>query len=237
MNTKNQIQRRQRIWVLTKNKNVSYGIRETLENQFFDVQMIRSDPYGLYQLSTVSKNKPSLIIYDWALANNEDSYDTCYSLRNNLPTLDIPLIVIANKRKKIQKNLRLDIGADAYLIKPFTSSELLQTVKTVLSQTNSLPSQIGRIDIDHTEKKLIMKGKETRLSPKEYELLKCLIHSRGRFLSREYLFHKIWQHHSLKHFETRTLDMHITKLRKKLDSEAKRIITVKDVGYRFDGDH
>ncbi|MCM8789744.1 MAG: winged helix-turn-helix domain-containing protein [Candidatus Omnitrophica bacterium] len=95
---------------------------------------------------------------------------------------------------------------------------------------------IGDLSIDFFQIQVNVKGKPVELTAKEYELLKTLIKAKGRVLSRDYLLDRIWGYDHAVEIQTRTVDVHIRTLRKKLKSEAKRIITVKNYGYRFEVD-
>jgi DNA-binding response OmpR family regulator len=113
-------------------------------------------------------------------------------------------------------------------------------IKAVLRRSQEkAPEEIlrsGTIELDKTKHELRLKGKPVEITAKEFELLSLLMHSKGRVLSREVLLSKVWGYENSVNIETRTVDMHIGQLRKKLGKESERIVTVKSVGYRFDGE-
>jgi two-component system alkaline phosphatase synthesis response regulator PhoP len=123
--------------------------------------------------------------------------------------------------------------------KPFSPRELIARIKAVLrrvKEKDKLPEllKLGNLTIDLSKIAVSVKDKPLELTAKEFELLKTLIKAKGRVLSRDYLLDTIWGFDHAIEIQTRTVDVHIRTLRKKLKSEAKRIVTVKNYGYRFE---
>jgi DNA-binding response OmpR family regulator len=165
--------------------------------------------------------------------------DVCKMLKKEDRTFAIPIIMLTAKAQESDKIVGLELGADDYVTKPFSPQELIARVKAILRRAQEKGKSIqimaiGDLNIDFSKIQVSVKGKPVELTAKEFELLKALIKAKGRVLSRDYLLDTIWGFDHAIEIQTRTVDVHIRTLRKKLKSEAKRIITVKNYGYRFD---
>jgi len=159
-------------------------------------------------------------------------------LKKEEKTSSIPVIILTAKTQEADKIVGLELGADDYVTKPFSPRELIARVKAVLRRVKDkekLPEAltIGDIEIDFSKIRVSLKGRPLELTAKEFELLKTLIKSNGRVLSRDYLLDTVWGFDNSLEIQTRTVDVHVRTLRKKLKNEAKRIVTVKNYGYRF----
>jgi two-component system alkaline phosphatase synthesis response regulator PhoP len=166
--------------------------------------------------------------------------EICKTLKRNEKTHLIPVIMLTAKGTESDKVVGLELGADDYITKPFSPREFVARVKAVLRRSREkIPEDIlrsGTIELDVTKHELRLKGKSVEITAKEFELLRVLISSKERVLTREVLLSKVWGYENSVNIETRTVDMHVGQLRKKLGKEAERIVTVKSVGYRFDGE-
>ncbi len=193
---------------------------------------------GEYALDLAGREHPDLIILDLMLPGM-DGLEVCKSLKKESKTQGIPVIMLTAKAQESDKIVGLELGADDYITKPFSPRELIARIKAVLRRTKEkekLPEvlRIGGLEIDFSKISVNIKGKPLELTAKEFELLKTLIKANGRVLSRDYLLDNIWGFDHAMEIQTRTVDVHIRTLRKKLKAEAKRILTVKNYGYRFE---
>ena len=202
---------------------------------------------GLQGLAMARGEKPDLILLDIMLPG-KNGYDICKELRAE--GSKTPIIMLTAKNEEIDKVLGLEFGADDYISKPFGIRELMARIKAVLRRYEVSPDQeasangsgtavdagiiIGDliINIDRHEVKLA--GRPIELTLKEFELLRVLAENRGRVMTRDQLLDKVWGFEYIG--ETRTVDVHVRYLRKKLgdeDNEGKYIQTVRGVGYKM----
>jgi len=191
-------------------------------------------------LDLASREHPDLIILDLMLPGM-DGLEVCRELKRESNTASIPIIMLTAKSQESDKVVGLELGADDYITKPFSPRELVARIKAVLrrvKEKGKLPEvlKIGDLGIDFSKIQVSVKGKPIELTSKEFELLKILIKAKGRVLSRDYLLDTIWGFDHAIEIQTRTVDVHIRTLRKKLKAEAKRILTVKNYGYRFEAE-
>lgn len=188
------------------------------------------------------EEKPDLVLLDLMLPKM-DGIEVCKLLKSNTRTSGIPIIMVTAKSEETDKVLGLEMGADDYLAKPFGVRELLARIKAVLRRQKKSGTsggkelfQLGDLVLDDGRHEALLKDKPLALTSKEYDLLKALLEADGRVLSRDQLLDQVWGYEHSENIETRTIDMHVGQLRKKLKSEARRILTVKNVGYRMDCD-
>lgn len=187
------------------------------------------------------EEKPNLILLDLMIPG-KDGYDVCREVRSNNTTKSIPIIMLTAKSEEIDKILGLELGADDYITKPFSVRELMARVKAVLrrytkNEESSEKIVFGKIEADFEKHLIMSNGKKIELTLKEYELLEILVKNKGKILTREMLLDKIWGYEYIG--ETRTVDVHIRYLRKKVEEDDKNpkfIETIRGVGYRFNPD-
>lgn len=217
-------------------KNIIELVRYNLEQEGFRVLTAAKGNAGL---ELALKSKPALVILDLMLPGM-NGLEICKTLKLNEKTRLIPIIMLTAKSAESDKVTGLELGADDYITKPFSPKELVARIKAVLRRSKEkLPEEIlrsGTVELDITKHELRLKGKPVEVTAKEFELLGVLMSSKGRVLTREVLLSKVWGYENSVNIETRTVDMHIGQLRKKIGKEAERIVTVKSVGYRFDGE-
>jgi len=189
-------------------------------------------------LDQAVRQHPDLVILDLMLPGM-DGLEVCKNLKSDTKTASIPVIMLTAKSQESDKIVGLELGADDYVTKPFSPRELIARIKAVLrrvKEKDRLPDvlKVGELIIDLSKISVTVKDKLIELTAKEFELLKTLIKAKGRVLSRDHLLDTIWGFDKAMEIQTRTVDVHIRTLRKKLKSEAKHIITVKNYGYRFE---
>ncbi len=194
-------------------------------------------------LEAVEEQVPDIFIFDIMLPGM-DGVQAVKILRSNENTRDIPILLLTAKSAEIDKVFGLESGADDYMTKPFGVMELAARIKALLRRFGRMSKhcgeqilKAGNITVNPALREVKSNGKTVELTLKEYELLLYLLKNRARVISREELLAKIWGVDFVG--ETRTLDMHIGTLRKKLsdDAENSRLIkTVRGVGYRFIGE-
>jgi len=224
------------VLVVEDEKNIAELVKYNLEQEGFRVLSAANGNTGLEQ---ARKEKPSLIILDLMLPG-VDGIEICKVLKQNYKTSHVPIIMLTAKSQESDKIVGLELGADDYVTKPFSPRELVARVKAVLRRAYEKAKRevlkAGVLEIDTAKHIVTIKGKPQELTSKEYDLLHALMEADGRVLSREFLLERVWGYDRSVNIETRTVDMHIGQLRKKLKSESQRIVTVKNVGYRFDYD-
>ena len=193
---------------------------------------------GIDAVRLAIEEKPNLILLDLMIPG-KDGYDVCKEVRSNIEIKNIPIIMLTAKSEEIDKILGLELGADDYITKPFSVRELLARVKAVLRRfsMDEIKSNIvdfGILKADFEKREIHVKDKKLDLTLKEFELLEILIRNKGKILTRDTLLDKIWGYEYIG--ETRTVDVHIRYLRKKVeedDKNPKLIETIRGVGYRF----
>ena len=215
-------------------------IKFNLENSGYEVDVSYD---GLDGYLKIKQDKPNLVLLDWMLPNIS-GIDMLKKIRSDESLSNIPVIMLTAKNMESDKIEGLELGADDYITKPFSIKELLARISSVLRRYN-----INKENIENTENILtvgnlnmnllkyeVYRGNEkVDLTLKEFELLKLLLENKGKVLSRNYLLDKIWGYDY--YGETRTVDVHIRYLRKKIegnDSSEKYIQTIRGVGYKID---
>ena len=224
-----------KILIIEDEKDIVKMLEYNLKKEGFRIVSI-SD--GDQAVDIVKGGHPDIILLDLMLPGM-DGLEVCRQLKKESKTACVPIIMLTAKAQESDKIVGLELGADDYVTKPFSPRELIARIKAVLRRANEkekLPEiiKIGDLEIDFSKIRVSLKGKPLELTTKEFELLKTLIKVKGRVLSRDYLLDNIWGFDHAMEIQTRTVDVHIRTLRKKLKNESKRIITVRNYGYRFE---
>ena len=223
-----------RILLIEDEPSLIFTLRDTLENEGYIVIVCED---GEEAVGLAQENKPDIIILDIMLPG-KNGYEICQELRALKFT--IPIIILTAKNQELDKVRGLDIGADDYITKPFGVKELLARIQARLRRTGTYSSsnnidllQLGTTKIDLLESKVIFEdGRTNELTARETELIKYLLEAGGEPVSRDELLEKVWRYEYSTN--TRTVDVHISKLRAKIESlpdDPRHLITLHGVGY------
>jgi len=226
---------KEKILIVEDDKDIVKMLEYNLKKEGFRAISVND---GDDALDSATREQPDLILLDLMLPGMA-GLEVCKALKSERKTGNIPVIMLTAKTQESDKIVGLELGADDYVTKPFSPRELIARIKAVLrrmKEKEKLPElfKIGDLTLDFSKISVTVKDKPVELTSKEFELLKTLIGVKGRVLSRDYLLDNIWGFDHAIEIQTRTVDVHIRTLRKKLKSEAKRIVTVKNYGYRFE---
>lgn len=224
-----------KILIVEDEEHIQELLRFNLQNNGYEV-LLASD--GLQGLAEARAQKPDLILLDLMLPKM-DGLDVCRAVKSDPLMAAMPIIMLTAKGSETDKVLGLELGADDYLTKPFSIRELMARIKAVLRRgakesEQAEPSKQIAIDslVIDVEKHLVHRdGIEFPLTLKEFELLKELVSNRGKVLTRNYLLDTIWGYDY--YGETRTVDVHVRHLRKKIETDEHQYIeTVRGIGYK-----
>ena len=192
---------------------------------------------GTVALRLVREHHPDLLILDLMLPGM-DGLEICRHLRQDASTARLPILMLTAKAEEVDRIVGLEVGADDYVVKPVSQRELVARVRAILRRAQE-PADVsirrmGELEVDESRHSVTVQRVSVELTAKEFGLLCALIRVNGRVLNREQLLEGVWGYADAAEIESRTVDVHIRRLREKLGAEAKRIVTVKGVGYRFD---
>jgi two-component system alkaline phosphatase synthesis response regulator PhoP len=223
------------ILIIEDNEDLAFGLRTALENESFVVSVAADGTAGLER----GKKGVDLIVLDLMLPGM-DGYRVLRSLRE--AGVEVPVLVLTAKGEESNKVQAFSIGADDYVTKPFGVLELIARVKALLrrasTKSNERPASVerfGDIEVNPASRTVYREGQVVALAPREFDLLLALLRRRGAVASRAELLREVWGYQT--DVVSRTVDIHIAELRRKLepDAEAPRhIITVWKVGYRLE---
>lgn len=228
---------RYKILVVDDEPDACDVLRETLERENFRViTAARAEE----AVAAAAQAKPDLIISDVCMPRM-NGLAFCRRLRADRSTAHTPIILISGMRKEdLQQAEGLDVGADDYLLKPYSVELLIARLRAVLRRAarrreaaEALRS--GTLILDLRSRRASVGEREIRLTRKEFDLLAALMESRGRVLTQPHLLETIWGYDSTVYRDAHTVEVHVCALRRKLGSRvSQRLVTVPGVGYRFD---
>jgi DNA-binding response OmpR family regulator len=208
--------------------------QSALKQLHFDAVTAHDDGEMLH---SIREEKPDLVILDAALPG-AGGLEACRRLREDPDTAGIPIIMVTASDDKGQKIEALETGADDCVTKPLQVDVLVAHIKAVarrvLHDSSGSHLRAGPIDMDLDRWTVNVDDQQVELTKKEFRLLQVLLEAKGRALTRDFLLQKAWAHATIHGLDTRTVDVHIGRLRRKLGRAGRHIITVRNVGFRFD---
>jgi len=231
MQSKSEETRVRSIVIVEDDEDISDTIKYNLEREGFRVRVAAT---GEDALNLIFDRPPNLVLLDLNLPQMS-GFELCRRLRAEAITARVPVLMITARTAESDKVLGLNLGADDYITKPFSMRELIARVRAVLRRSESIEVEQqgyddGVLKIDPTTFTVMSHGKEVRLTRKEFALLTELARNQGRVLTREVLLDRVWG--MIYYGDSRTLDVHIRRLRQKLGDPAI-IETVTGIGYRL----
>jgi len=224
----------QNILIIEDDADIAEGLQYNFRREGFSPVVAESGEKGL-RLALNEKSPPSLILLDLMLPGMS-GLELCRRLRREPLTEKTPIIMLTAKAAEADKIAGLDIGADDYIIKPFSVKEVVARVRAVLRRSSDATVETFNSDclsIDFADMRVKCGAEEVKLTRKEFALLAHLVKSAGRVATRQQLLDSVWGYSYFG--DTRTLDVHIRRLRQKLGDCGDCIETVVGVGYRFTG--
>ncbi len=224
-----------KVLIVEDDDSMAVALRDGFEYEGYEVALARDGSAGMRM---ATGEDPDLIILDVMLPKIT-GLDICKQLRND--GNDVPIIMLTARGQEVDKVLGLKLGADDYVTKPFSFMELMARVEAVLRRTGkdkeSLETyEFGDVHVDFRQHEVRKNGEPVELSAREFKLLEFFIQHRGEVISRDQLLDGVWGYENMPF--TRTVDMHVAKLRKKIEDDShdpKYLLTVHRVGYKFTG--
>lgn len=224
------------VLVVEDEENLLAALRYNLEHDGHSVLTAADGAKGLETARTAS---PDLIILDVMLPGL-DGLEVCRILRRES---DAPILMLTAKGEEIDRVVGLELGADDYVAKPFSMRELMARVRALMRRPRSRTAgprgetlQAGPLLLDTEAHSARLGGEELRLKPREFDLLALFMRNPGRAFTRDQILERLWGHDYIG--DVRTVDVHVRWLREKIEAEPSapaRIITIRGVGYRFEG--
>ena len=211
-------------------------MKYTLTQEGYDVFTSVDGEDGLEKAQEI---KPDLVLLDVMLPKM-DGFEVCRILRKDL---EMPVFMISAKAEEIDRVVGLEMGADDYITKPFSMRELVVRVRNSLRRAALNPQvdeleilKFGELEIHLTSHMAIVSGEEVSMKPKEFDLLYLLASHKGRAFTRDQILQRLWDDEYIG--DVRTVDVHVRWIREKIEvnpSRPEKLVTIRGVGYRFDG--
>ena len=223
---------KQRILIVEDDKHISKLVKYNLEKSDYECTISST---GEKALQVLKEQAIDLIILDIMLPEM-NGFDVCRSVKQEPSLKAVPIIMLTAKGEETDRIVGLELGADDYMVKPFSPRELVLRVKAILKRGKAEEAKkdiltIGDININIPRHEVTVKDKEITLTPIEFKLLKTFIERQGRVQTRETLLSDVWNIYTP--VDTRTVDTHIKRLRIKLGKPGNLIVTVRGLGYKM----
>jgi two-component system alkaline phosphatase synthesis response regulator PhoP len=222
---------RKNILVVEDEKDIIEVLRYYLEKENYRLHVAED---GFTALDIAEKVVPNLIILDLMLPKL-DGHEVCRRLRADERLREIPIIMLTAKAEEADKIKGLELGADDYVTKPFSAKELMARVKAhIRRREGTIPEkqfEYGGLTVDTVKHEVRIHGEEIELTAKEFELLLYMLENKGRVLTRDMILNHVWGYNYFG--STRTVDVHITRLRQKIPLLTEAINTIKSFGYKL----
>jgi len=226
----------EKILIIEDEENILEAVKYTLTLEGYDVFTSVDGEDGLEKAQEI---KPDLVLLDVMLPKM-DGFEVCRILRKDL---EMPVFMISAKAEEIDRVVGLEIGADDYITKPFSMRELVVRVRNSLRRAASSQEvddleilKFGELEIHLTSHMAIVSGEEVSMKPKEFDLLYLLASNKGRAFTRDQILQRLWDREYIG--DVRTVDVHVRWIREKIEvnpSRPEKLVTIRGVGYRFDG--
>lgn len=224
-----------RILLVEDERSLSEPLTFLLESEGYDVVLIEDGQQAIEQFESVN---PDLVLLDLMLPGAPGT-DVCRHIRQ---VSDLPIIMLTAKDSEVDIVVGLELGADDYVIKPYSARELIARLRAVLRRRVESAAtehesviRVGRVSMDVDRHTVAVDGSEISIPLREFELLEVLMRNAGRVLTRGQLIDRVW---GSDYFgDTKTLDVHIKRIRSRIEaqpSEPKLLVTVRGLGYRFE---
>jgi len=227
------MQRKRTVLLVEDEPSIVEPLAESLGREGFDTKVAGTVSEALELASQID---PDLVLLDVMLPDGS-GFDVCRELRQ---TSQVPIIMLTARGEEADRIVGLELGADDYVVKPFSAREVVARIRAVLRRTDTsapaedTPIEIGELRLDPARRLVTLNGDSLELSRKEYELLKLLMENAGSVVKRERVFEEVWDTQWFG--SMKTLDVHVSGLRRKLGddpSQPRFLHTVRGVGFRF----
>jgi len=227
--------RKRTILLVEDEESITTPFAEALEREGFATEIART---AAEAIELGKRVRPDLVLLDLMLPDGS-GFDVCRELRADSA---VPIIILSARGEEADRVVGLELGADDYVVKPFSAREVIARIRAVLRRANapaaaqSGPLVVGEVRLDPARRSVTLEGKALELSRKEFDLLALLLSEAGSVVQRERLIDEVWDVNWFG--STKTLDVHVSALRKKLgddSAEPRYLHTIRGVGFRFSG--